>query len=79
MIFKGSYPVNGKFTEDQKVIYNIVLDSQQAVMKAMKPGVAWEDMHRLAEKVICEGLLKVTASVVFQLLIVFSTIFSRAN
>jgi hypothetical protein len=35
------------------------LDAQLAVMNTMKPGTPWEDMHRLAEKVICEGLLKV--------------------
>ena len=28
-----SYPVNGKFTEDQKLIYNAVLRSNLAVMK----------------------------------------------
>jgi len=53
-----SFPVNGKFTEDQKAIYNIVLDAQSSVMKAMKPGIDWTDMHRLAEHVILEGLLK---------------------
>lgn len=53
-----SFPANGKFTEEQKIIYNIVLDSQVAVLKAMKPGVYWSDMHRLANRVIVEGLLK---------------------
>ena len=54
-----SYPVNGKFTEDQKIVHNAVYEAQQAVLKAMKPGVLWPDMHRLAEKVIIEHLLKV--------------------
>jgi len=53
-----SFPADGKFTHDQKEVYQIVLDAQQAVMAVMKPGVAWEDMHRLAEKTILEGLLK---------------------
>jgi len=53
-----SFPVNGKFTEDQKVIYEIVLEAQQAVMRSMKPEVQWEDMHRLASKTICAGLIK---------------------
>eukprot|EP00761_Pharyngomonas_kirbyi_P011923 gb/GECH01011949.1/.p1 GENE.gb/GECH01011949.1/~~gb/GECH01011949.1/.p1 ORF type:complete len:457 (+),score=124.32 gb/GECH01011949.1/:1-1371(+) len=53
-----TYPVNGKFTAEQKEIYNIVLRSQQAVLDALKPGVEWEDMHYLAEKVIAEGMLK---------------------
>jgi len=33
-----SYPVNGKFTEDQKTIYNAVLKANRAVMDAAKPG-----------------------------------------
>eukprot|EP01089_Gocevia_fonbrunei_P016462 TRINITY_DN5103_c0_g1_i2.p1 TRINITY_DN5103_c0_g1~~TRINITY_DN5103_c0_g1_i2.p1 ORF type:complete len:488 (+),score=77.66 TRINITY_DN5103_c0_g1_i2:15-1478(+) len=52
-----SYPENGKFTEDQKIVYNTVLAANRAVMAAMKPGVLWPDMHILAEKVICEKLL----------------------
>lgn len=51
-----SFPVNGKFTEDQKTIYNLVLDAVNAVKGSMKEGVSWIDMHRLAEKVICAGL-----------------------
>jgi len=53
-----SFPASGKFTEDQKIIYGTVLSAQKAVMAAMKPGVNWEDMHRLANRVICEGMLK---------------------
>ena len=33
-----SFPVNGKFTDDQKLIYNAVLDANRAVLKAVKPG-----------------------------------------
>lgn len=33
-----SYPVNGKFTKDQKCIYEAVLKASQAVQKALKPG-----------------------------------------
>ncbi|XP_028790599.1 xaa-Pro dipeptidase-like [Neltuma alba] len=51
-----SFPVNGKFTSDQSLIYNAVLDAHNAVISAMKPGVSWVDMHKLAEKVILESL-----------------------
>lgn len=34
-----SFPANGKFTEDQKIVYNAVLKAQRAVEAAMKPGV----------------------------------------
>ena len=53
-----SYPCNGKFTEEQKVIYNAVLKANRAVMSAAKPGVCWVDMHKLAERVQLEELCK---------------------
>jgi Xaa-Pro dipeptidase len=53
-----SYPVNGKFTADQALVHNAVYEAQQAVLKAMKPTVFWPDMHRLAERVIIDHLLK---------------------
>ncbi|KAI3905786.1 hypothetical protein MKW92_024542 [Papaver armeniacum] len=51
-----SFPVNGKFTSDQKLIYNAVLKAHDDVISAMKPGVNWVDMHKLAEKTILESL-----------------------
>ena len=51
-----SYPVNGRFTHEQRMIYETVLAANLAVQQAMKPGVAWPDMHRLAERVIAERL-----------------------
>merc|ERR1719427_2021241 len=53
-----SYPVSGKFTDQQKKIYNAVLKSNRAVQKAMKPGVSWVDMHLLADRVHLEELTK---------------------
>lgn len=31
---------------------------QDAVLKAIKPGIKWEDMHRLANRVGCQGLVR---------------------
>jgi Xaa-Pro dipeptidase len=50
------YPTNGKFTEKQAQIHNLVVKANRTVMKNMKPGVAWPDMHLLAERVTLEGL-----------------------
>jgi Xaa-Pro dipeptidase len=33
-----SFPANGKFTKDQAIIYNAVLNANRAVMNAAKPG-----------------------------------------
>ncbi|XP_073163983.1 xaa-Pro dipeptidase isoform X4 [Lepidochelys kempii] len=54
-----TFPANGKFTPDQRAIYEAVLKSSRAVMKAIKPGVAWPDMHRLADRVHLEELIKI--------------------
>ena len=52
----STVPVNGKFTEKQKEIYQIVLNANREVINNIKPGVFWTDMHLLAEKVILSGL-----------------------
>ncbi|KAK8725163.1 hypothetical protein OTU49_010729 [Cherax quadricarinatus] len=51
-----SFPANGKFTEDQKAIYNAVLSASRAVMKAVRPGVSWVEMHRLANRTMLAKL-----------------------
>ncbi len=51
-----SFPVNGRFSRDQKLVYETVLAANRAVQRAMKPGVPWPDMHRLAEREIARGL-----------------------
>uniref|UniRef100_A0A8C7GAH8 Xaa-Pro dipeptidase n=1 Tax=Oncorhynchus kisutch TaxID=8019 RepID=A0A8C7GAH8_ONCKI len=54
-----SFPANGKFTPDQKAIYEAVLKSSRAVMAAIKPEVKWTEMHRLADRVHLEELVKI--------------------
>jgi Xaa-Pro dipeptidase len=51
-----SFPVNGKFTEKQRKIYQAVLDAQESVIKSIKPGVEWVEMHSLALKIIVTRL-----------------------
>lgn len=45
-----SFPSNGIFTQDQKLIYEAVLRARDAVLSAAKPGVFWTDMHLLANR-----------------------------
>ena len=47
----------GFFTPNQRVTYEAVLDAQLAVIGALKPGVSWADMHRLAERTILRALV----------------------
>jgi len=53
-----SYPANGKFTEDQKLIYEAVLAGRDAVIREAKPGVLWTDMHLAANRAMLEHLKK---------------------
>lgn len=41
-------PSSGRFTPEQAVVYNAVLDAQTAVKAAMRPGVAWPVRQRPA-------------------------------
>ena len=49
-------PTNVKFTQKQKLIYDLVLKANQEVQSKLKSGVYWPDMQKLAETVILEGL-----------------------
>ena len=51
-------PVSGKFTEHQKLIYELVLKSQQKAIEACKPGKTLVDIHNVAVKNITKGLIK---------------------
>ncbi|GAB1265826.1 Xaa-Pro aminopeptidase [Aurantivibrio infirmus] len=53
-----TFPVNGKFSPEQKAIYDLVLKAQLEAMKAIKPGNHWNDPHEVSVKVITEGLLE---------------------
>lgn len=52
-----TFPVDGKFTDKQKQIYNAVYEAQKKVLETMKPGINWGDLHLLAEQVILEHLI----------------------
>jgi len=49
-------PVTGKFTTQQKDIYEVVLAANQAAIDAAAPGVTNRELHLLAARTITEGL-----------------------
>lgn len=51
-----TYPVNGKFSDVQKDIYNIVLTVQEKAIEMIKPGILYKDVHLRAAKITAEGL-----------------------
>ena len=52
-----TFPVNGKFSPEQRALYQLVLDAQKAAIAACKPGNTWDDPHQAAVKVLAQGLL----------------------
>lgn len=53
-----TFPVNGKFSQAQAEIYQIVYDAQEAAGLASRPGARISDVHRASQEVIKDGLLK---------------------
>jgi len=51
-------PAGGKFSAEEKIIYQIVYDAQEAAFKLLKDGAKWSDASQAARDVIAEGLLK---------------------
>jgi Xaa-Pro aminopeptidase len=53
-----TYPVNGRFTPEQRAIYEIVLGAQKAALAIVKPGATHEDIEQKVARVQAEGLVK---------------------
>ena len=54
-----TFPVNGRFTPEQRAIYEIVLEAQLAAIAAVRPGNSWNQPHEAAVQVITKGLIDV--------------------
>lgn len=51
-------PANGKFTPEQKAIYQIVYDAQEATINLCKEGVTFQQVEAKAREILTAGLLK---------------------
>jgi Xaa-Pro aminopeptidase len=49
-------PIGGRFTTRQREVYAIVLDAQEKAITAIKPGVEFRSIHRLAARTLVAGL-----------------------
>ncbi|HTE43469.1 MAG TPA: aminopeptidase P N-terminal domain-containing protein [Steroidobacteraceae bacterium] len=54
-----TFPVNGRYTPEQRAVYEVVLQAQHAAFEAIKPGNHWDDPHEAAVKAITQGLVKI--------------------
>jgi len=53
-----TFPVNGRFSPEQKAIYELVLTAQLAAIEQVKPGNHWNDPHDTTVKVLTAGLVE---------------------
>jgi Xaa-Pro aminopeptidase len=52
-----TFPVGGKFTPEQKIIYQLVLKAQLAAIEQVKPANPYKNIHDTAVRVLVEGLM----------------------
>jgi Xaa-Pro aminopeptidase len=52
----STMPVDSHFTDRQREIYQVALDSHEAAVAALKPGVPFREIHRLACRTLAQGL-----------------------
>lgn len=53
-----TFPVSGKFSEPQALLYQLVLDAQFAAIEQIKPNVPWNAAHDASVEVLTKGLVK---------------------
>jgi Xaa-Pro aminopeptidase len=54
-----TWPVNGKFSSEQRALYEIVLRAQLAGIEEVRPGRSYNAYHEAAVRVLTEGLVDV--------------------
>src|SRR5262249_38310439 len=51
-----TFPANGKFSDVQRAVYEVVLEAQVACVEMVKPGVTQGEIHQKAIEVLTAGL-----------------------
>ncbi|RLA63699.1 MAG: Xaa-Pro aminopeptidase [Epsilonproteobacteria bacterium] len=51
-----TFPINGKYTPEQKDLYQIVLEAQEAAIGQVKVGKTLTENHNIAVKILAQGL-----------------------
>lgn len=52
-----TFPVSGTFTQEQRALYDIVLQAQLEAIKEVRPGGHWNTPHEVTVRVITQGLI----------------------
>ncbi|NNH01075.1 Xaa-Pro aminopeptidase [Acinetobacter sp. ANC 5414] len=53
-----TFPVNGKFSPEQKALYELILKAQLAAIDAVRIGNSYKQPHNVAVRIMVEGLLE---------------------
>lgn len=53
-----TFPINGRFTDAQKAIYQLVLESQNAAISAIKPGQTFAKLNEITCNILTQGLFE---------------------
>ncbi len=52
-----TFPVNGKFSPEQKALYEVILKAQLAAIDAVRVGNSYKEPHNAAVRIMVQGLL----------------------
>jgi Xaa-Pro aminopeptidase len=53
-----TFPVSGRFSAEQRALYQVVLAAQRAACAKVKPGNHWNEPHDAAVRAITQGLVR---------------------
>ncbi len=54
-----TFPINGKFTERQRKIYEIVLQAELKTIEAIKPGILHKELNEITKRILADGLKEI--------------------
>ena len=52
-----TFPINGRYSGEQRALYDVVLLAQEAAIDQILPGTTWNRPHEAAVQVLTEGLV----------------------
>jgi Xaa-Pro aminopeptidase len=53
-----TFPANGKFSEEQKAVYQLVYDAQEAAFAICKAGISFDSLENRTTEVLAAGMIK---------------------
>ena len=56
-----TWPVGGKFSAEQRAVYDVVLEAQRQAFAECRPGALFDDVHLAALKTLVQGLVDLGA------------------